>query len=62
MEGGGGLRPGRLTRKHGKGKGNTYGALGILLRKLGRTVYYMLRRGDYFDEQAFLGAARRTAA
>ncbi len=39
----------RLVQKHGKGK-----ALGILAHKLGRSVYYMLHRGDYFDEQAFL--------
>lgn len=39
----------RLTKKHGKGK-----ALGILSHKLGRAVYYMLSRGEYFNEQAFL--------
>ena len=39
----------RLTSRHGKGK-----ALGILSHKLGRSVYYMLRRGIYFDERAFL--------
>jgi hypothetical protein len=39
----------RLTKKHGEGK-----ALGILSHRMGRTVYYMLHRGVYFDEQAFL--------
>ena len=42
----------RLTQKHGKGK-----ALGILSHRLGRTVYFMLRRGEYFDEQRFLSGA-----
>jgi transposase len=42
----------RLTKRHGKGK-----ALGILSHRLGRTVYFMLRRGDYFDEQRFLSGA-----
>ena len=36
-------------QRHGKGK-----ALGILAHKLGRSVYYMLHRGDYFDEEVFL--------
>ena len=39
----------KLTQKHGKGK-----ALGILSHKLGRCVYYMLRRDRYFDEALFL--------
>jgi transposase len=42
----------RLTKRHGKGK-----ALGILSHKLGRCVYYMLKRGEYFDESAFLSGA-----
>lgn len=39
----------RLTQKHGKGK-----ALGILSHKLGRCLFYMLRRDRYFDEALFL--------
>ena len=39
----------RLESKHGKGK-----ALSILACKLGRTVYFMLRRGEAFDEKKFL--------
>lgn len=39
----------RLTNKYGKGK-----ALGILSHKLGRCVYYMLQRKEYFDEALFL--------
>ena len=39
----------RLTRKHGKGK-----ALSILAHRLGRAVYYMLKRGEAFDMKAFL--------
>ena len=46
-----------LTKRHGKGK-----ALGILSHKLGRTVYYMLLRGAYFDEQTFLMGTSRVAA
>ena len=38
-----------LTRKHNKGK-----ALGILSHRLGRSIYYLLRRGEYFDEKTFL--------
>jgi transposase len=41
-----------LTKKHGKGK-----ALGILSHRMGRTVYYMLHRGVYFNEQTFLQSA-----
>lgn len=37
-----------LTRKHGKGK-----AMGILAARLGRTVYFMLRRGEPFDRERF---------
>lgn len=39
----------RQAGKHGKGK-----ALGILSHKLGRSVYYMLQRDEYFDEATFL--------
>jgi transposase len=39
----------RLERKHGKSK-----ALTILAHKLGRAVYYMLRRGKAFDMEKFL--------
>lgn len=42
----------RMRQQHGKGK-----ALGILSHKLGRGLYYMLRREDYFDEQIFLQTA-----
>ena len=42
----------RLVSKHGKGK-----ALSILAHKLGRTVYYMLKRKEAFDMHQFL---RRT--
>ncbi len=39
----------RLVRKHGKGK-----ALSVLASKLGRAVYYMLRRETVFDMKKFL--------
>lgn len=39
----------RLSTKHGKGK-----ALGILSHKLGRSIYYMLKRDQYFDLARFL--------
>jgi len=39
----------RLERKHGKSK-----ALTILSHKLGRAVYFMLRRGKAFDMELFL--------
>jgi transposase len=39
----------RLARKHGKAK-----ALTILAHRLGRAVYYMLRRGEAFDSERFL--------
>jgi len=39
----------RLERKHGKSK-----ALTILSHKLGRAVYYMLKRGKAFDMELFL--------
>lgn len=42
----------RLVRKHGKGK-----ALGILSHKLGRSVYYMLKRREAFNMETFLGRA-----
>ena len=38
----------RKEKKHGKGK-----ALGILAAKLGRAVYWMLRRQEDFDAQRF---------
>lgn len=39
----------RLENKHGKGK-----ALSILAHKLGRAVYYMLKRKVAFDMDIFL--------
>ncbi len=50
-----GNEPGRkylekLTLKHGKGK-----ALAILAHKLGRAVYFMLKRKEAFDQAKFLG-------
>ena len=41
----------RLRRKHGKGK-----ALGVLSHKLGRTIYFMLKRQKSFDLERFLAA------
>jgi transposase len=41
----------RLTSKHGKAK-----ALSILAHKLGRAVYYMLRREQAFDMNKFLSS------
>ena len=41
-----------LKQKHNKGK-----ALGILSHRLGRAIYYMLRRHEYFDEHSFLRQA-----
>jgi len=41
----------RLERKHGKAK-----SLSILAHKLGRTVYYMLKREKAFDMKKFLRA------
>ncbi len=41
----------RLERKHGKAK-----AMGILAAKLGRAVYYMLRRHQPFDFNRFITA------
>ena len=41
----------RLRRKHGKGK-----ALGVLAHKLGRTIYFMLKRGKPFDLERFVAA------
>ena len=40
---------GRLEKKHGKGK-----ALSILAHKLGRAVYYVLKRDQAFDMNKFL--------
>ena len=42
----------RLKHKHGKGK-----ALSILAHKLGRTVYFMLKRNQAFDADRFLANA-----
>ena len=42
----------RLKRKYGKGK-----ALSILAHKLGRTVYFMLKRNQAFDADRFLANA-----
>jgi transposase len=39
----------RLKRKYGKGK-----ALSIFAHKLGRTVYFMLKRNQAFDAGRFL--------
>lgn len=39
----------RLASKHGKGK-----ALAILLHRLGRAIYYMLKNQVPFDQQYFL--------
>jgi transposase len=39
----------RLTRKHGKAK-----ALSILAHKLGRTVYFMLKNKEAFNQKKFL--------
>lgn len=41
----------KLTAKHGKGK-----ALSILSRKLGTTVYYMLKRNEAFDVKKFFAS------
>ena len=41
-----------LKRKYGKGK-----ALSILAHKLGRTVYFMLKRNQAFDADRFLANA-----
>jgi len=42
----------RLKRKFGKGK-----ALSILAHKIGRTVYFMLKRNQAFDPARFLATA-----
>ncbi len=39
----------RMTRKHGKGK-----ALSILSHKLGRTVYFMLKNKEPFNDEKFM--------
>ena len=39
----------RLEKKHGKGK-----AMSILAHRLGRAVYFMLKRGRAFDMKTFL--------
>lgn len=41
----------RLRRKHGKGK-----ALGVLSHKLGRTIFFMLKRKKPFDLERFVAA------
>ncbi len=41
----------KLTSKHGKAK-----ALSILAHKLGRAVYYMLKRKKAFDINQFLSS------
>jgi hypothetical protein len=41
----------KLTSKHGKAK-----ALSILAHKLGRAVYYMLKRKKAFDMNQFFGS------
>jgi len=40
----------RLTSKHGKGK-----ALSILAHKMGRTVYFILKNKEAFNQKRFLG-------
>lgn len=42
----------RLEKKHGKGKGKV-----LMAHKLGRAVYFMLKRHAAFDEDRFLAAA-----
>lgn len=42
----------RLRQKHNKGM-----ALGILSQRLGRALYYMLRRREYFDQTTFIKQA-----
>ena len=46
----------RLERKHGKGK-----AMTILAVKIARSVYFMLRRREPFDEERFLKTCRAKA-
>ena len=41
----------KLSSKHGKAK-----ALSILAHKLGRAVYYMLKREKNFDMNKFFGS------
>ena len=38
----------RLAKKHGKGK-----AMGILGARMGRAVYFMLKKGEPFDRERF---------
>jgi len=38
----------RLTSRYGKGK-----AISLIAQKLGRTVYYMLKRKELFDAKRF---------
>jgi len=46
----------RLEARHGKGK-----ALSILSAKLGRAVYFLLRRHEVFDEERFFATPFLTA-
>ena len=41
----------KLTSKHGKAK-----ALSILAHKMGRAVYFMLKRGEAFDLNMFFSS------
>ena len=41
----------RLERKHGRGK-----AMGVLAARLGRAVYYMIKRNEPFDLKRFVTA------
>jgi hypothetical protein len=41
----------RKEKQHGKAK-----AISILAARLGRSVYYMLKRKEAFDEQRMFGA------
>ena len=41
----------KLEKKHGKGK-----AMSILAHKLGRAVYFVMKRKDAFDEKYFFYA------
>jgi hypothetical protein len=47
----------RLAKRHGKGK-----ALSILAHKLGRAVYFILKRKQPFDKERFFASMQRAAA
>ena len=47
----------RLTKRHGKAK-----ALSILAHKLGRAVYFILKRKQPFDKERFFTSMQRAAA